>query len=163
MPLDASRTPGAAAITAALQKTARDAYRPVWDAGAAYAEAHARTVKATDIVETMQHMVGLILAAERLNEMALEAAKVMRAALAEQMDATGATTIQTEGQTAYVSRKAAWVSIDQPILVPAEYMHEPPPAPDKRAIKAAIEAGDDVPGCSIIRPNDVQLVIRRRE
>lgn len=147
----------------ALHKVARDLYGSVHAAGSAYVKAHQATVTATDLVETMQHTVGLILAAEQLKERAEEAEKSARAALVEQMSETGATTIQTAGQTAYISRKAAWVSIDQEDMVPPDYMKQPPPTVDKKAIKAAIEAGGEVPGCTLIRPNDYSLVIRARK
>lgn len=44
------------------------------------------------------------------------------------------------------------VDIFEPAIVPAEYMktpEPPPPAPDKTAIKAAIQAGRDVPGAML--------------
>lgn len=161
MPLDAPK-PAAHAATEALQAVMRSAYKPIWEAGSAYAAAHAKAVKATDIVETMQDMVSVILAAEHLNEVALEAAKATRAKLAEVMSDVGCPHVQVDNLLAYVSRKTAWVSVDQPDMLPAEYMRQPEPVIDKRAIKAAIEAGEDVPGCSLVRPNDVSLVIRQK-
>lgn len=46
------------------------------------------------------------------------------------------------------------VVIDEPGLIPAEYMRQPeppPPSPDKAAIKAAIQHGKEVPGAHITR------------
>lgn len=144
----------------ALQTAVRQAYKPVWEAGADYSNAYLQAVKATDVVETMQRMVELIMSAEHLAEVAAEAEKSARAILAEQMNDTGATQIQTDFHTAYLSKKAAYVAVDQPDLVPGDYMCIPEPAPDKRAIKAAIEGGEEVPGCTIVRPNEVQLNIK---
>ena len=44
------------------------------------------------------------------------------------------------------------VEIYEPGLIPAEFMktpEPPPPAPDKAAIKEAIKAGKEVPGCKL--------------
>lgn len=48
-----------------------------------------------------------------------------------------------------IAKNPAGVEIFEPALIPAEFMRTPeplPPAPDKAAIKAAINAGMDVPG-----------------
>ena len=147
----------------ALQDAVRRAYKPVWDAGAAYSDAHLQALKATDLVETMKHAVDLILTAGHLSEMAAEAEKTARAILAEHMAETGATTIQTDGHTAYLSKKPAFVSVDQSDLVPANYWVQPEPALDRKAIKRALEGNDLVPGATLIRPNESQLNIKARK
>lgn len=46
------------------------------------------------------------------------------------------------------------VIIDEPGLIPAEFMRQPdppPPAPDKTAIKEALKAGAEVPGAHLAR------------
>lgn len=154
---------GADEATAAIHKAARVVYAPVHAAGVAYVKAHQAAMASTDLVETMQHTVALALAAEHLKEMATEAEKQARAVLCEQMTETGATTIQTDAHTAYISRKPAWVSIDQEDMLPPEYMRQPPPQIDKKAVKSAIEGGEDIPGCSLVRPNDYTLVIRAKK
>jgi hypothetical protein len=146
-----------------LQDAVRNAYRPVWDAGAAYSNAYLQVGKSTDIVETMQHTVSLILTASHLAEMAAEAEKTARDILAAQMAECGATTIQADGHTAYLAKKAAFVSIDQQDLVPSGYWRQPDPIIDRKAIKQAIEAGDNVPGCTIVRPNESILCIKVRK
>lgn len=53
------------------------------------------------------------------------------------------------------------VEIFEPGLIPREFMRQPeppPPAPDKTAIKDALKAGQDVPGCTLTR--GVRLDIR---
>jgi Siphovirus Gp157 len=147
----------------ALQDAVRSAYRPVWDAGAAYSNAHIQALKATDIVDTMRCAVDLILSAGHLSEMAAEAEKAARDILATQMAECGATTIQTDAHTAYLARKAAFVSIDQDDLVPDNYRRQPDPVIDRKAIKQAIESGDAVPGCTIVRPNESVLNIKARK
>jgi Siphovirus Gp157 len=147
----------------ALQDAVRRAYRPVWDAGAAYSDMYLQVGKAADVVETMQRTVSLILTAGYLAEMAAEAEKAARDILAAQMVETGASTIQTDGHTAYLAKKAAFVSIDQEDLVPDNYRRQPDPVIDRKAIKQAIEAGDAVPGCTIVRPNESVLCIKARK
>lgn len=144
----------------ALHRAARMSSTPVHTAGVAYAKARQEIVAATDLVEVMGRAVDLIVAAEQLARIAAEAEKEMRAILAQTMNDTGCPQVASAGQLAYVSRKPVWVSVDQTDLVPSEYMHQPAPSPDKKAIKAAIEAGEDVPGCSLVRPNEVTLAIR---
>ena len=147
----------------ALQDAVRQAYRPVWDAGSAYSDAYLQAAKATDLVEAMQCAVTLILSASHLSEMATEAEKAARDILATQMAETGATTIQTEHHTAYLSRKAAFVSVDQQDLVPANYWVQPDPVLDRKAIKKALEGNDLVPGATLVRPNEMQLNIKARK
>lgn len=57
-------------------------------------------------------------------------------------------------------RKSSAVVIDEPGLIPAEFMRQPeppPPAPDKRAIGDAIKAGADVPGAHIETRSNLQI------
>lgn len=53
------------------------------------------------------------------------------------------------------------VEIYEPLMIPAQYMvtpEPPPPAPDKKAIAAALKAGTEVAGCKLTR--GVRLEIR---
>lgn len=46
------------------------------------------------------------------------------------------------------------VEVFEPGLIPQEFMRQPeppPPAPDKSAIKDALKAGQDVPGCKLTK------------
>lgn len=147
----------------AIRRTLVAVYPAVHSAGVAYVKAYKDAIASDDLVDTMRNTVLAILAAEQLQAMAEEAQKSARAMLCAQMAETGATSIQTDSQTAYIARKAAWVSIDQEDLLPPDYMRQPPAAPDKKAIKAAIEGGEDVPGCTLVRPNDFSLVIRSKK
>jgi hypothetical protein len=57
-------------------------------------------------------------------------------------------------------RKSSAVVIDEPGLVPAEFMRRPeppPPAPDKTAIAAAIKAGREVPGAYVEQRKSLQV------
>lgn len=146
-----------------LRKVIDAVYAPIHSAGRAYVKVYQAAALADDLVETMQQSVLLVIASEHLKEMASEAEKSLRSILSETMGDTGATTIETSGVKAYLSRKPAWVSIDQTDLVPQSFYTQPPPTIDRKAIKAAIEAGDDVPGCSLIKPNDTQLNLRSKK
>lgn len=57
-------------------------------------------------------------------------------------------------------RRSSAVVIDEPGLIPAEFMRQPeppPPAPDKRAIGDAIKAGAEVPGAHIETRSNLQI------
>lgn len=57
-------------------------------------------------------------------------------------------------------RKSSAVVIDEPGLIPAEYMRRPeppPPAPDKKAIGDALKAGAAVPGAHIETRQNLQI------
>ena len=52
------------------------------------------------------------------------------------------------------------VEVFEPGLIPAQFMRQPeppPPAIDKAAIKEAIKAGQDVPGCKLTRGNRLEI------
>lgn len=156
-------TAGADQARDAMRKVIDAVYGPAHTAGGAYVKAYLSATAATDLVEAMQHTVLLVTAAEHLKDMATEAEKSIRSILAETMNDTGCTQIDAGSIKAHLSRKPTFVSIDQEEMLPAEFMHQPPPSPDKKKIKSAIEAGDDVPGCTLARPNEMQLNIRAKK
>jgi hypothetical protein len=52
------------------------------------------------------------------------------------------------------------VEIFEPGIIPAQFMKQPetpPPMPNKAEIKAAIQAGQDVPGCVLVRGNRLEI------
>lgn len=52
------------------------------------------------------------------------------------------------------------VEIYEPGLIPAQFMKQPeppPPSPDKTAIKAAIQSGEEVPGCKLTRGTRLEI------
>jgi hypothetical protein len=145
----------------ALLQALAEAFGPTVTAGADLFAAKKAVMAADDIEPAMQGALTMLLAMERLKDAATEAEKSIRTALSAAIQDTGAPEVITLHHKAYLSRKAAWVSVDQQDMVPPEFFN--PPTPDKKAIKAAIEAGQDVPGCSIVRPNDTSLVVRSRK
>lgn len=75
----------------------------------------------------------------------------LRAYLQRCMEACGIEKIEGPG-IAIGFRKSSSVVINEPGLIPSEFMRQPeppPPAPDKRAIADAIKSGREVPGAHI--------------
>jgi uncharacterized protein YlxW (UPF0749 family) len=75
------------------------------------------------------------------------------------MELAGITKI--EGPGVVISfRKSEAVVINEPGLVPSEYMRTPeppPPQPDKTAIKTALKAGQEVPGAHLDVRQNLQI------
>jgi hypothetical protein len=77
------------------------------------------------------------------------------------LQASGRDRAQTGLFTIALYRKAAIAAIDDARLLPQSFMRyppPPPPAPDKRAILAALKAGQPVPGAHL--EEDVRLSIK---
>ena len=146
-----------------LRTATEAAYAACWEAGKAFAQGSAAVTKASDIVDTLARTIDLLVAAETLHRTADAAVANIRAKLAETMEATGATTVQATHHSAHLSRKPAFVSLGDESLIPSEYYVQPPPALDKRAIKAALMDGKEVPGATISTPNSMNLVLRARK
>lgn len=91
---------------------------------------------------------------------AIEArAEALRAYLARCL--TDAAIERVEGPGVVISwRKSSAVVIDEPALIPAEFMRvpePPPPAPDKALIAASIKAGVEVPGAHVEQRRNLQV------
>lgn len=91
---------------------------------------------------------------------AMEArAESLRDYLANNLAACGIEKI--EGPGVRISwRKSSAVVIDEPGLIPAEFMktpEPPPPAPDKKAIGDALKAGTEVAGAHIEHRKNLQI------
>lgn len=86
-------------------------------------------------------------------------AEALRAYLARCMEVTGIQRITGPGIDLSF-RKSSAVIIDEPELIPAEFMRvpdPPPPAPDKKAISDAIKAGAVVPGAHVESRQSLQI------
>ena len=146
----------------ALHDAAKSAYAPTREAGVALHNAYKQATTTTDVVKALAAMVDLVLAAERLKDLAESAEKAARAAAAEWMEATGATTIQSAHHSAHLSRRPAYVVISDEAAIPGDYLVTKTSI-DKSAIKTAIGDGIEVPGASLIRPNEQTIVIKARK
>lgn len=153
---------GASQAGAALQGAAENAYREVYRAGSHLARAKGDVSTASDVVEVMSRLIDLVIAAEALHDAAENACKDLRAALSGQMFETGAASIHGTYHTAYLSKRPAFVSIDDEAAIPAEFVVQKPSI-DKRAIGAAIKDGKPVAGASLLTPNEPVLVLRARK
>lgn len=81
-------------------------------------------------------------------------AKYLTERLKTGMEIAGVTRLTCPHFDIKIANNPASVDIYEPGLIPAEFMRqpEPPPAtPDKTAIKAAIQAGKEVPGAMLAR------------
>jgi hypothetical protein len=153
---------GASDARDAIRLTLTAGYGPVYAAGKEYAAAYQQAISKTDLVEALAHAVDLVLAAAHLREVADAAEKTARHELARTMQDVGCFNLHSGSVSAHLARKSAVLSIDDSKTIPEAYLIQPPPVPDRKAIRSAIEAGADVPGASIIIPNEMSLVIRSK-
>jgi hypothetical protein len=123
-------------------------------------DAAADVMLESDIMPTMQAAVSLIVALEDEAQAAEKAAQRARLALRDALEATTGS-IRAGVHTASVRRGSAAVIVTDPDLIPAEYMRQPPPQPDKHAIAKAMKSGP-VPG-AVLRNGEPGLTIRLTE
>lgn len=79
-------------------------------------------------------------------------AESIREYLLSNMQRTGITKIESPYFKIALRNNPPSVVVDDPSLIPARYMRQaepPPPSPDKKEIKAAIEFGEIVPGAHL--------------
>jgi hypothetical protein len=108
-------------------------------------DAAAEVMLEADLILACQLMVPLIIGLEEVEEVAAAYGKQARAALCAALEATSGR-VRVGIHTATTSAGRASVAITDDTAIPAEYMRQPPPQPDKAAILAALKAGEDVPG-----------------
>lgn len=76
-------------------------------------------------------------------------AQAIRTAMEKAMVLAELTSLKTATATLSMRTSPPRVEISDPAELPAVYMVQPPPAPDKRAIMAALKDGTAVPGASL--------------
>lgn len=124
-------------------------------------------VKATNtamVVRNMQALAAQIKEAEaamaaRRKSLESRAEGLMRYLLTN-MQMAGIQKIDSPYFTLSVKNNPGSVVINEPRLVPAEFMRQPdppPPAPDKKAIAEALKAGRDVPGCHLVNGQRLEI------
>ena len=153
---------GASEAVEALKGVAQEAYQATFVAGTQLARAHSALRQKADLVEVLQAAIDTVMAAEALQQAADQAVKALRATLAAQMDATGCTKVETTHHSGYLSKRPAFVSIDDESALPPEFVVQKPSI-DKRAIASAIKDGITVAGASLLTPNEPVLVLRARK
>ena len=87
-------------------------------------------------------------------------AEWLRAYVLGGMKATGITKIESPEFRVSIRKNPAAVSISPDAVIPDRYLVQPPappPRPDKTAIKAALAAGEVVPGCMLIQGERLEI------
>lgn len=102
-------------------------------------------------------------AAKRLTERAARARKRaawLREYLLTNMQASGVTRFECPEFRVSIRKNPASVEVTNPGIVPARFMVQPeppPPRPDKVAIKAALQAGEEVEGCRLTQSERLEI------
>jgi hypothetical protein len=112
------------------------------------ADAEADLLMAGDVLDGLRAAAALLMAAEEIEAAAKACGERLRAALAEVMSDTGATSLDLpHHRLSLVDGKTA-ATVTDPAALPAEYMVQPPPRPDLHAIAKALKHGP-VPGAAL--------------
>jgi Siphovirus Gp157 len=151
---------GATQANERLRAALRPFYSDVIQAGQVLAKHYTAVKTQADLVLAIQAAGHLLLAAEGLHDAAEALAKQGRQALAEVMLDVGCTHATDGELSLYLSRKRRILSVDDPSLLPPQFLVQPPLQPDRTAIKEAFARGEAVPGCSEIKPNEMQLNLK---
>lgn len=116
------------------------------------------------VIRNMESLVGQIKDAEKQmaeRRKAIESrAASLSAYLLANMQHAGVTTIETPCFALRVKNNPAAVAIDDERMIPAEFMRQPvapPAAPDKTAIKAALQKGIDVQGARLVQGQRIEI------
>jgi hypothetical protein len=110
------------------------------------------------VIRNLQATAASIKEAEEQMKVRRQAIEKRAAAMAERlktcMEVAGVSKIECPHFALTIKKNPAAVDIFEPGLVPNEFMRQPeppPPAPDKAAIKAELQAGRDVPGAALVQ------------
>ena len=121
-------------------------------------DAAADVMLEADILATMQAAVTLIVELEDQAQAAEAAAKRARLALRDALEGTTGT-VRAGIHTASIRAGSASVIVTDESAIPAEYMRQPPPQPDKAALARALKNGASIPG-AVLRNGEPGLTIR---
>ncbi len=132
-----------AAFADALAPIARNPALP-----ASVREAAGFAQMADGIVAALRDAIPAILAAEEAEDAAKTAAATLRRAVLPLME-MGATRVDTETHVLSLADLPRRVVVLDAKALPERFLVQPPPRPDERAIKAALEAGEAVPGAQM--------------
>lgn len=135
---------GAVQATDTLRTAAMVDYPMLKDRVAETAKAVTKLREQTDLVLLMAAVDGLSLAAEALATAAKAFHESADAALVASMSSTGCTGFATEFHTTSLREGSTSVEILDSSAVPAAFMTNPQPIPDKRAIAKALKSNGAV-------------------
>lgn len=146
---------------AMLHAKLRASYARTATAGVQLAKIVQRANAEADLVAHYGDVAYAILALEDLKAIAEQAARDLRAAMMISLSETGAPQIATADFTAYLAREPAFLEILDPAKIPQDLWTTPKAEPDRKLVKAALEAGRDLGGSAAITARNAQrLVIR---
>lgn len=157
---EATPAPAATKARDDLHQAIKTSYARTAAAGARLAQLIRQAAAEPDIVQHYAWTAHVIVALEALRDVAEQAAKDLRAALQLSMLDTGCPQVADGALTVYLAKEPAWLEVIDPARVPRDLWTNPKPEPDRKMIKAAIDAGRDVPGASFNMRNSQKLVIR---
>lgn len=100
------------------------------------AEMEAALKQRMDDLEARRHRMKLSIAA-------------IDAALQMALEVTGQQRIEAAEATIYLQANPVSVIVTDPARIPAEFMRQRDPEPDKKAIKTALIGGEHIPGCEL--------------
>jgi hypothetical protein len=150
-------------LAATLKAAAQETYKATFEAGSSFGRAHGALRNAEDLVDVLARAIDLTVAVEALHNEADLAVKHLRGALAEAMEASGATTVQGAHHSAHLARKPAFLSVGDNAQIPDEFYVQPPKAIDKKAVISALRDGIEIEGVSLATPNAMALVIKAKK
>jgi hypothetical protein len=118
-------------------------------------EAIARAALELATVEGEKEGVNIALAKmkERLTRYSNRAAGIREAIFAA-METAELRSIKAPAATLSLKANPSAVEITDPALLPVVYLKQPPPSPDKTAIRDALKAGETVPGAALSNQPD---------
>lgn len=118
---------------------------------------------ATDLVEKMQGVCGVILAAESLKEAADMLADKARAALRDAMVDTGCPSVETATHTVGLQRGAVSARIVDRTLIPERFLTPQPAKIELAEISKALKAGLSIPGAVLSNGGAPVIAFRARK
>jgi hypothetical protein len=150
----------ASAAATRLRQAIAAAHGPLRDAVAAYRIAWASLTPDADLLDALRAAGSIVLAAEAIAEASKQLEATARTALASCMAETGCPAVALASHIVHLSTKPDRVDIENQQAIPAEFVRQPPPAPDKVAIGKRLRVGMEVPGARLIGNHEPICVFR---
>lgn len=110
----------------------------------------ALSIAALELAATEGEKDGIEIAIAKLKERLsryVKRAEGLREAIQAAMDAAELKTLKTPAATLSMRAAPPRCEIIDPSQIPAVFLIQPPPVPDKAAIRDAMKSGESIPGC----------------
>jgi len=150
---------GARDIVAKLHAGLSEAAKFVVQPGQDLMKAVRHACDASDIEAVYQRTGHAIQAAKHLKEQVTRVEGDLRDLLAAQMQDAGASRTSDGMVTVSLARRPQFASVDDEKQIPRHYFKDRAPELDKAELLRDMQAGVQVPGASIGKPNSMQLRI----